>query len=333
MRIAIVYNKPVPSYYSIADEQGAAAGVLTEVAAVCGALIELGHSVTCVSLDIPLKAARKKLEKLRADLVFNLFEGFCGHPDSEPDIPEILEELDMPYTGCPPQALKLALNKAGTKLVLKTGGIDTPDFQLLSHENPASFRLKYPCIVKPNGEDASHGISTESIVGDFPSLEKQLDRIMHRYGGGEILVETYIEGREFNATVVGNGRGQVLALSEIVFTLSPGMPRIITYEGKWDPESEYYRGTTAVCPAQIPEEERQYIAGIAETAFGLTGCRGYARVDMRMDGRGKIKVLEVNPNPDISPDSGAALQVRAAGLDYTRFIDKIVLLALEGQAR
>ncbi len=330
MRIAIIYNKPVTSYYSTAGEQEAVAGVLTEVAAVRRALIELGHSVTCVALDVPLEAARKKLSKLQTDLAFNLFEGFCGYPGTEPDIPEILSELGITYTGCPPQALKLALNKARTKLVLRDGGIDTPDFQLLSPENLSSFRLKYPCIVKPNGEDASHGMSAESVVGDFPALEKQIARVIHIYGGEETLVEEYIEGREFNTTVIGNKSGSVLEISEIEFSLPQGIPKIITYEGKWDPDSEYYRGTTAVCPAQISEDEWQHIASIAETAFGLTGCRGYARVDMRMDRQGRLNVIEVNPNPDISPDSGSVLQAKVAGLDYTQFIDKIVSLAMEG---
>jgi D-alanine-D-alanine ligase len=58
------------------------------------------------------------------------------------------------------------------------------------------------------------------------------------------------------------------------------------------------------------------------------GCRGYARVDIRLDAEGRIKVLEVNPNPDIAPISGAARQAKAAGMSYNQFIDEIVLLAL-----
>jgi D-alanine-D-alanine ligase len=329
MRVAIAYNRPVPSYYSTAGEQKAVLGVLSEVVAVRRALRELGHAVSCVPLALPFEAARDRLQKLDVDLVFNLFEGFCGYPGTEPDIPETLSEFGIPYTGCPPEALKLGLDKAGTKAVLKAGGINTPDFQLLGPGHLASFRLDYPCIVKPNSEDGSHGMSAESVVRDSLALERQLTKVTGSYGGAEALVEEFIDGREFNATVAGNSGAAVLAVSEIAFSLPPGMPAILTYEGKWETGSDYYRGTVAVCPARIAEDERQLITGTAEKSYRLTGCRGYARVDMRMDRQGRLAVIEVNPNPDIAPDSGAALQAKTAGLDYTRFIEKIVLLALE----
>ncbi len=68
---------------------------------------------------------------------------------------------------------------------------------------------------------------------------------------------------------------------------------------------------------------------VATTAFRVLGCCGYARVDMRLDAKGKLMVLEVNPNPDISPDSGAVRQAKATGMTYSQFIEKIVMLAME----
>ena len=331
MRIAIVYNEPVSSYYDAAGEQKAVTSVLSSVVAVQWSLLELGHSVVCLPLNIPLESVRRKLGRLRADLVFNLFEGFCGFPSTEPDIPAILSEIGLPYTGCPPDALKLALHKANSKTALKNGGIFTPDFQLLGTVNLSAFRLHYPCIVKPNCEDGSHGMNENSVVNNFPALEKQLTRIVRLYNGDEILVEEFINGREFNATVVGNTEIRALAVSEIAYSLSPKLPRILTYDSKWNPESAYYRGTPVVCPADIDEEQKQLITGVAEKAFVLTGCRGYARIDMRLDGEGRLNVIEVNPNPDISPDSGAVVQAKAAGLTYTGFIEKIVSLALEAK--
>lgn len=329
MRVAVIYNKPVSSYYDVTGEQKAVLGVITEVVAARRALRELGHTVICVPLALPLETARDKLQRLQVDLAFNLFEGFCGYPGSEPDVPVILSELGIPYTGCPPGALKLALDKAKTKAVLKAGGIDTPDFQLLGSKDLSSFHLGYPCIVKPNNEDGSHGMSAESVVSDLPSLERQLTKVINLYGREKALVEEFIDGKEFNTTVMGNGEGKVLAISEIAFSLPPGMPKILTFAGKWEKESVYYLGTEVVCPADIPEYDRQRIASTAEKAFRLIGCRGYARVDMRMSNQGRLVVLEVNPNPDITPDFGAALQAEAAGLSYTRFIEKITLLALD----
>jgi D-alanine-D-alanine ligase len=333
MCVAIVYNKPTPSHYTFAGEQKAVLGVLDEVVAVRQALLASGHSVICIPLVPPLEAARKELSILNVDLVFNLFEGFCGYSGTEPEVPEILSELGIPYTGCPPNALRLALDKAATKDTLKAGGLDTPDFQLLNSKTLPSFRLNYPCIVKPRYEDGSHGISEESVISDFSSLERQLTRIIQLYGGEQALVEEFIDGQEFNATVMGNSKSAVLAISEIAFSLPQEMPRILTFAAKWVTNSLYFRGTRPICPARISRYDQQRIAGIAQEAFLLTGCRGYARVDMRKGKDERLAIIDVNPNPDISPGSGAALQAKATGLNYQQFINKITSLALEVRQR
>jgi len=128
---------------------------------------------------------------------------------------------------------------------------------------------------------------------------------------------------------MGNDRPVVLPISEIVYSLPAGIPRIITYEGKWEKDSGFFKGTEPECPALLSADEETVIKQTVIAAFKAVGCRGYARIDMRQDAGGRINVLEVNPNPDIAPDSGAARQARAAGLTYDGFILKIVQLALE----
>ena len=327
-RVAIVYNEPCHSRYDAVSEEKAVLGVLEAVAAVQQALLEIGCDVIRVPLLPPLERVKRKLKSLRTDLVFNLFEGFCGCPETEAIVPEVLSEMGMLCTGCPAAALKLALDKAKLKVILKAAGIQTPDFQLLNPEILHMFRLGYPCIVKPHCEDASHGLSPDSIVNDFAALEKQVKFVSSNYIGGA-LVERYIDGHEFNTTVLGNSECTVLPVSEIVYSLPPGMPRILTFAAKWEPDSLYFQGTKPICPADISVEEQQHITETAVAAFRILGCEGYARVDMRMNQEGQLNVIEVNPNPDISPGSGAVHQAEAAGMTYTQFIDKIVELALE----
>jgi D-alanine-D-alanine ligase len=325
-RLAVVYNQPQKSRYDERGEQAAIYGVLEAMEAVYDALLQLGdYEVIKVALAPPLQRAQEKLAALEVDLVFNLFEGFIDHPETEVDIAEIMSALELPFTGSPAGALKLALDKAKTKALLRSAGINTPDFQLLQPETLSSFHLSYPCIVKPRGEDASQGISAQNVVFDFASLEKQVKAVSH-YFGGQALVERFIDGREFNVSVLGTS---VLPVSEIVYTLPEGVPRLLTFAAKWQPDSDYFKGSQVVCPAEIGEEERENIAQTALKIFDLFGCRGYARVDMRWDETGQLNVIEVNPNPDISPDSGATRQAEAAGLDYPRFIGKIVELARE----
>lgn len=327
-QIAIIYNEPAVSRYDTMGEQKAVLGVLDEVAAANKALDELEYPAFRVPLTPPLEQVRMSLKELKADIVFNLFEGFDGQPGTEAIVADMLSDLGLPYTGCPGKVLALALDKAKTKAKLEASGIATPRGQVLSPETVSQFHLAFPCIVKPSGEDASHGLSEESVVSDFAALAKQVTLVSNRFGG-EALVEEFMSGREFNATVMGNTRFTVLPVSEIVYSLPAGVPPVLTFAAKWEPESPYFEGTKAVCPALIEDSQREHISTTALSAYKALGCRGYARVDMRYNGEGQLNVIEVNPNPDISPDTGAARQAKVAML-YNEFIEKIVLLALQG---
>ncbi len=326
-KIAIVYNEPEASRYGNMGEGKAVFGVLDEAEAVHQALTELGYAVIKIPLRPPIAQVKEKMKSLDCGLVFNLFEGFEGCPETEAIFGEILCGLAIPYTGCPPSALAAALDKSRTKALLESSGIGTPRHQLLNPLNLSGFHLTYPCIVKPGGEDASHGLEEDSVVRDFTSLRNQVQKVSELFGG-LALVEEFIDGREFNATVTGNRNPSVLAVSEIVYSLPASMPRILTFASKWEQESAYFKGTKPDCPAKIEDNLREQIIGVCLSSFRLLGCRGYARVDMRQDERGEIQVLEVNPNPDISPGSGAALQAKAAGMTYSEFIERIVQLAL-----
>ncbi len=327
-KVAVIYNEPGPGRYGAMGEQKAVLGVLEEVEAVHQALGELGYSVVRIPLSPPLELVRESLKGLEADLVFNLFEGFADSPETEAAVADILSELELPYTGNPSAVLSLALDKGKAKAFLETRGIATPRYQLLTPETLPTFHLGYPCIVKPCAEDASHGLLEESVVNNSIALEKQVRRVSELFGG-RALVEELMDGPEFNVTVLGGKEPIVLPISEIVYSLPPGMPRILTFSAKWEPESMYFQCSKVVCPAEVGAEVRELIMNLAQRVFKLFGCSGYARVDLRMDSQGVPKVMEVNPNPDISPDTGAARQAKAAGMTYSQFIERIALLALK----
>jgi D-alanine-D-alanine ligase len=324
--VAIVYNEPCTCAY-VPWEEKAVLGVLETVDAVYKALVELGYPVSVVPLLPPIARTRDVLKALRADLVFNLFEGFDGSPETEAVVAGIISEIGLAYTGCPPPALSLALDKSKAKDILRAAGIKTPNFQVLTPDTLCIFSLTYPCIIKPCGEDASHGLTEESVVNDADHLVRQVARVSGLFGG-RALVEEFVDGREFNVTVLGSDNPVVLPISEIVYTLPPGMPELLTFSAKWEPQTIYFEHTGVVCPAELNDDTREQIVDIALRAFRLLGCSGYARLDLRQNG-GEPQVLEVNPNPDISPGTGAARQAQAVGMAYSQFIDRIVHLALE----
>ena len=277
-RVAIVYNEPVSSRYHSKGEEAAVIGVLNAVDAVYHALLKLGYDVVRVPLALPLEQAREKLNELEVNLVFNLFEGFCGYPETEAEVADILSALGVPYTGSTGPALRLALDKVKTKVILEAAGIDTPDFQLLNPEILSAFQLSYPCIVKPRGEDASHGLTERSVIHDFASLKEQVEHISNLYSG-QALVEEFIDGREFNITVLGNSKCTVLPVSEIDYLLPQGMAKILSFAAKWEPDSLAFQGTNVICPAEIEVENQERITEMGLAAFRLLGCQGYARVN------------------------------------------------------
>jgi D-alanine-D-alanine ligase len=332
LQVAIIYNQPGISRYTSIGEGKAVAGVLDEVDEVHRVLKGGGYLVSLVPLAPPLVGVTERLRALDVDIVFNLFEGFPECPGSEGIVARMLSDMGLIFTGCNSRALSLCLDKVRTKAVLDSAGIETPAYQVLDHGNLSSFSLDFPCIVKPCAEDASHGISPQSVVRDYRGLVGQVERVAEHYGG-RALVEEFIDGREYNITVMGTDRPVVFPVSEIVFSRRDGAPGILTYDAKWESTSADFNGSKVVCPADIDVHVLERIKRIALSAFKATGCTGYARVDFRMDNQGRLMVIDVNPNPDIAHDSGAAIQARHAGLTYIQFIEKIITLAFQQNER
>lgn len=327
-KIGIVYNDPVPGMYHNLGEESAVTGVLDSVAAVSQALEQLGCEVVTLALRPPLSLAEPELRKLDVDAVFNLFEGFDGLSETEAALASVLETMGICFTGCPSKALLLCEDKSRAKQVLRSCGIPTANWQVLAPNTSADFNLSFPCIVKPLGEHASHGISAKSVVRSLQALRRQLEFISQKYRRPS-LVEEFLPGREFCALVVGNDRPEVFPIEEIIYALPSTKAPILTYAAKWVPEDRYFSRTRAKCPADVDPELKQDIERLALLCFVALGCRGCARVDLRQNGEGQLMVLDVNPNPDISQQGGARLQVTAAGIDYVAFIGDILSLAKE----
>ena len=181
-RVAIIYNEPVPGKYHALGEGGAIDNVLDSVAAVGKALSDLGYDSVAVPLRPPLSLVEAEINKLDVNLVFNLFEGFDGVSFSEAAVAFFLEKKGVCFTGSPGSTLHICEDKAGAKQILRAQGIATPDWQVLTPANLADFSLTFPCIVKPLGENASHGISEESVVSSVTALEKRVQVISESYG-------------------------------------------------------------------------------------------------------------------------------------------------------
>ncbi len=322
----VLYNAVSVSEFNGFDERLYPANIFREeVGAVAGSLREGGFQPHILAVERFSPDLVQKLFAISPKFIFNLCEEINGKCELEMCLAGVLELMGIPYTGSTPLALGLALNKFRAKQVLRSAGIPTPAGHLVYPGQTAAVprAMRFPVIVKPCREDASLGINNQSVCYGEEQYQKQV-RYIHDVYGQEALVEEFLGGREFNVSVVGDRAPEVLAVSEIDFSGMPeSEPRIVSYRAKWDEESFMYNCTVPICPAKITKHLEKRIREIAIRSYRCIGCRDYARIDMRMDFRGRVYVLEVNPNPDISPKAGFARAARAAGYSYSEIILRI----------
>ena len=294
---------------------------------VLAAVTELGYTSFTLPLHKSFLAFLNRLKVLNADVIINLCEAFAGYPQLESNVAAAFELMGVAFTGNDSRTLALCLNKFKTKAVLKSSGLPTAAAQLVD-SSEAKIDVSFPVIVKPNREDASLGILPESVCADAECVQKQVQKITEVYEQAA-LVEAFIDGREFNVAVFDDAKPEALPVSEIDFGQMPeGQPRILSYEAKWLPDAALYQASPPICPAPIDDALKTKLQEAAVKAFLACECRDYARVDFRMDKKGRIFVLEVNPNPDISLNAGYARALAAAGIDYKSFWQRLIEKAL-----
>ncbi len=331
MNVAVCFNRVPPKLYKgEAGDRISEEGAEAEAKAVRKALRELGHTATLVAAGSDVGKLIDDLRKAAPQVVFNLCEGFWGDSRKEMHVAALFDLLGHAYTGAAALCLGLTQDKARTKDLLTRHSLPTPKYILvkMGEHYPKTRDLAYPLIVKPRFEDASLGISGESIVSNERDLKKRVDYVHATYRQGA-LVEEFIEGRELNASVLGSAPFEVLPLSEIRF--SPGMTHaIVSYDGKWQEDSLEYAHTEPVCPAPLKAKEELLVRDVALRACKILETRDYARVDIRLRD-GTPYILEVNANPDISPGAGLARSARAGGLTYPKLIDRILTMAIKRQ--
>jgi D-alanine-D-alanine ligase len=307
-------------------------GVLEERENVERVLQLCGYKTSLFNMNGDIKRLIAFLEEKQPDLIFNLCESVGNEAIHEMHVAGIYELMGVPYTGAGAFALGTCLNKVRTKEILSYHKIATPRFILyknMSEVNIDDLELNFPLIVKPSLEDASVGIENASVVENVAALRKRVRHVLQNLDQ-PALVEEYIEGRELNVAVIGNKRPIALPISEIDFsTLPEGYPKIVTYNAKWVEGTEEFDGTKGVCPANVSAEIERKAKEIALKAYKIMGLRDYGRIDMRLDKDGRLFVLEVNPNPDISDSAGFARSARSYGLTPTEAINRIVEYALE----
>jgi D-alanine-D-alanine ligase len=327
MRVIILHSD-VGSCAS-ADEQD----VLTQVESVSGALKSLGHEALPMPLCLDLDTAARQLREAACDLVFNLVETVGGQGRLIHLAPALLDSMNKPYTGAGTEATFLSSNKLAAKKLLHAHRLSTPGWASLTGSSwRGPFPAGSPFIIKSVWEHASVGLEEGSVVSPLTMGELR-EEIRRRLGdlGSDAFAERYIDGREFNLSILAGKNGpEVLPPAEIEFIgYGEDRYRIVGYRAKWDESAYEYHHT----PRRFgfgPEDRLLllFLKRMAVRCWHLFGLRGYARVDYRVDREGKPWILEINSNPCLSPDSGFTAATQQARLRYEEVIGRIVEDAL-----
>lgn len=293
-------------------------------------LVKLGYKVTFFDFN-NLPKAFNELHKSDVDLVFNVCERINNSSLLEPHAASILDTLQIPYTGSNPFTLALCIDKIRVKKLLAFHSIPTPkwDYAYIL-EDEIDDELKYPLIVKPGNTDNSIGITNESVVTNRQELTRQLKKVIVEMGS-PALVEEYIEGDEYDVSIIGSDENdlRVLPHSRSLFDQMPeGLWHIYPYEAKWTEDSPYNKIRTQRPPKNISKKLESLITEIALDTYNILDCHDYGRVEIRVSEDDNPYVLELNPNPSININDCVPGVAELIGMSYGDFIEEIIRMAI-----
>ncbi|HZV78211.1 MAG TPA: D-alanine--D-alanine ligase [Candidatus Binatus sp.] len=278
-------------------------------AGVAAALAQLGYPCTAIDADERFIGT---LASARPDVAFNALHGGKGEDGT---VQAILEWLRIPYQGSGARASAMAMDKWVTKALARSLDVPVPNGVLLDTREPRAQRPLdvpgLPCVVKPRAEGSAVGVS----VVHFEEQWREAVRDATAFGPW-IVVEEYIEGREFTVAILGD---RALPLVEIV-----PHDDFYTYHAKYTPGA-----STHVVPADVPESLSTSIQSHALTLHRGLGCRDYSRVDVLMSVTNSLYVLECNTLPGLTPLSLFPEAAAADGIEYNMLIDMLIGAALK----
>jgi D-alanine-D-alanine ligase len=333
MRIAIVNN--AVGHADAPDQRD----VLVQVDSIRNALIALGHEVETIACNLDLSYVRNCLKKIGAEIVFNLVEDLEGHGRLIHLVPFLLDALAMPYTGSCAESLLMTSNKVMAKERMEKTGLPTPEWI-----GPYPVTMPFPensnlmdkktgaWIIKSVWEHASIGLDENGLIQsrDLESVNMALKKRVSQLGGA-CFAERFIDGREFNLSLLSGPEGvEILPPAEIIFEgYGTELPRIVGYRAKWDEASWEYHHTPRTFSSG-PEDTILVaeLKALAVKCWKVFGLSGYARVDFRVDSQGRPWILEINANPCLSPDAGFAAAAAYAGISYPDTIRRVLHDAL-----
>ncbi len=267
-----------------------------------------------------------ELEQAKPTLVFNLCDtGFLNNPDREMQLVSYLELHNIHFTGCSAACLANCYDKLVVTSLARSIDVPTPREILQNDEKSRALASQIlPVMLKFLTGDGSEGLDQNSVAYTPQQLDMKLEELEKKYPHRKVIAQEYLPGEEYTAFMIGNSMDiHHLPIMKVNFAgLPDNLPKIYTYAAK------FIDGTIwdSVCYelADISKALTLEINEYAGLLFNRLGCSDYARVDFRVDAKGQVRLLEVNPNPDLGYSQHLQKMAHAAGLSYLDILDMIL---------
>lgn len=265
--------------------------------AVIDALLSRGVQVEPV--DASGRDLAERLLRGGYDRVFNALHGPGGEDGV---VSGLLQVLDLPCTGSGHAALALSMDKHFSKLAFASAGLSTPGWRMarsLPQARESARGLGFPVGLKPNNQGSSLGVSRVDSAGEIDAAYRKALRY-----GSEVIVESWIEGGEYTASML---QGEMLPVVRIL----PPAGGFYDFHTKYESASTRY-----LCPCGLDPHQEAEISRQAEAAIRELRVSGWARVDLMLDSRQALWVLEVNTVPGMTSHSLVPMAAAAAGISF-----------------
>jgi len=270
-----------------------------------------------------IKHLAKKLTNGKTwDLVFNISEGMYGIA-RESQVPCLLDAYNIPYVFSDGLVLAVSLHKGITKRIIRDAGLATSDFVIVETiSDLENINLKFPLFAKPIAEGTGKGISGLSKIISKTELIKICKNLLKKYNH-PVLVEQFLSGREFTVGIIGTGKeAKAVGIMEVVFRKHE-KTKIYSLENK----ENYQKVIDYIVPEQKIIDK---CYEMAIKCWQVLGCRDGGRIDLRMDGFGKLNFIEVNPLAGLNPvHSDLPILCRFAGISYQKLIEMLMKSAIK----
>ncbi len=295
---------------------------------IISTLKEMGHTVRPIGLFDDLTPVRECILNWKPHVAFMMLEEFHGVSQYDHAIVSYLELMKQRYTGCNARGLMLTHDKVLSKKILNYHRIPTPRFVVFRRRRKIrpTAKMQYPILVKSATEDASLGISQNSIVTNDQALIERVE-FVHNSIGTDALAEEYIDGRELYVGVIGNVRLEAFPVWEMVFRNMPDdVAQIATARVKWNAKYQKKHGIETTAAKDLTTEQADGINKLCKRVYRALQMSGYGRIDLRMRPDGKVFVIEANANPNLEFGEDFAESAEAMGISYEQLLHRITRL-------